>query len=234
MRIFGANNCGIRDVILLKVAFEHQWPSGFGVPKQLVKSPTSDHAHLAFLKNTVPFNIPLHRHALPNLRPYPNHLLCPRNHNRELRRRLERHARLQPALAAARKIPQWTDQYEPFSPSSNHVLIKVIELCPFALVTASLLLTLLTLVYTHRPAATTRERGANLTTAALINSVYTVAGLAAIFYPGAAGMDPEFGEGFPQGWVFGGLLAVNWVGWWVATAALGGGAVGEGVGRKRQ
>jgi hypothetical protein len=101
-------------------------------------------------------------------------------------------------------------------------------------VTASLLLTLLTLVYAYRPAASARERVDNMTTAALFNSVYTVAGLAAIFYPGAAGMDPEFGEGFPQKWVFGGLLGVNWVGWWVGTAALAGGAGGDRIGRKRK
>jgi hypothetical protein len=115
-----------------------------------------------------------------------------------------------------------------------HYKIKKSAIDLLAPVTASLLLTLLTLAYAHRPVASARERGANLTTAALFNSVYTVAGLAAILYPGAAGMDPEFGEGFPQKWVFGGLLALNWVGWWVGTAALAGGAGGDGVGRKRK
>lgn len=40
-------------------------------------------------------------------------------------------------------------------------------------------------------------------------------GLSAILYPGSKGMDPEFGEGFPQGPGFAAMAVVTWVGWWV-------------------
>jgi hypothetical protein len=90
-------------------------------------------------------------------------------------------------------------------------------------VSASLLLTLITLYFLYlRAAPTARERATNVTVAALCNSVFTVAGLSAIFYPGSKGMDPEFGEGFPQGWIFAGLLVVNWVGWLVQKGVDGG------------
>ena len=31
------------------------------------------------------------------------------------------------------------------------------------------------------------------------------------------GVDPEFGEGFPQGWLFSAYTVGTWVGWWVET-----------------
>jgi len=102
---------------------------------------------------------------------------------------------------------------------------------------AAILLTLLTIFYTYRPATTVRELKDSLTTAALVNSVYTVSGLTAVLYPGAKGMDPEFGEGFPQGWLFAGLCIANWYGWRYERAALDRsvargveGLVGEGFG----
>jgi hypothetical protein len=61
-----------------------------------------------------------------------------------------------------------------------------------------------------------------VTAAALVNSVYTLSGLMAILYPGAKGMDPEYGEGFPQGWVFAGLVGLNWVGWLVGRGVSSG------------
>ena len=60
----------------------------------------------------------------------------------------------------------------------------------------------------------------SLFTAAMIGSIYTVTGLSAILYPGAKGTDPEFGEGFPQGYLFAGSLVVNWVGWWLENRKL--------------
>jgi hypothetical protein len=39
----------------------------------------------------------------------------------------------------------------------------------------------------------------SLRTAAFTGSIYWLAGLTAILYPGTAGTDPEFGTGFPQG-----------------------------------
>ena len=61
----------------------------------------------------------------------------------------------------------------------------------------------------------------SLFTAAMIGSIYTVTGLSAILYPGAKGIDPEFGDGFPQLYVFGGSLMVNWLGWWLENRRLG-------------
>lgn len=60
----------------------------------------------------------------------------------------------------------------------------------------------------------------SLLTAAMIGSIYTVTGLSAILYPGAKGTDPEFGEGFPQLYVFGGSLVMNWLGWWLEHSRL--------------
>ncbi|KAJ9149379.1 hypothetical protein NKR23_g4308 [Pleurostoma richardsiae] len=45
------------------------------------------------------------------------------------------------------------------------------------------------------PPAVARD---SLLVAAFTGSVYWVAGLAASWFPGAAGVDPEFGSGFPQ------------------------------------
>lgn len=46
-----------------------------------------------------------------------------------------------------------------------------------------------------------------------MGSLYWVAGLSAILYPGTLAVDPEFGEGFPQFWVFVGGLVMPWVGY---------------------
>lgn len=78
-----------------------------------------------------------------------------------------------------------------------------------------LLLGSATLFYTFK---TSSNRGVDkdrLFTAAMFGSVYWISGLSAILYPGAKGMDPEFGEGFPQFWLFLGLGAASWIGWWL-------------------
>lgn len=62
----------------------------------------------------------------------------------------------------------------------------------------------------------------SLFTAALIGSIYCFTGLTAILYPGTAGTDPEFGEGFPQKWVFGIPLLINWVGYLVEKRRIDG------------
>lgn len=51
-------------------------------------------------------------------------------------------------------------------------------------------------------------------TAALFGTVYWVTGLSAYFFPGSLAIDPEFGEGFPQGPLFVVLGIAPWVGWW--------------------
>jgi hypothetical protein len=55
----------------------------------------------------------------------------------------------------------------------------------------------------------------SLFTAALMGSMFCVTGLSAILYPGSLAVDPEFGTGFPQKWIFGIPLVINWVGYLV-------------------
>ncbi len=59
---------------------------------------------------------------------------------------------------------------------------------------------------------------------ALIGSMYTAAGLSAIWYPGTAWTDPEFiakGDATrPNMWLFGGLLVTVWIGWSLELARL--------------
>ena len=76
---------------------------------------------------------------------------------------------------------------------------------------------LLTLYYTWSSTTAPQE---TLTTAALLGSLYWFTGLSAILYPGSDGMDPEYGKGFPQFWIFTGLSAITWGGWWLESANL--------------
>ena len=72
---------------------------------------------------------------------------------------------------------------------------------------------LLTAYYTWRP---TPNPADSLRTAAILGSLYFLTGLSGILYPGSRGMDPEFGEGFPQFWPFLGFSGLPWVGYWLA------------------
>lgn len=81
-----------------------------------------------------------------------------------------------------------------------------------------------TLYYTYRPVGEDAAAD-SLFTAAIFGSLYWITGLSAILYPGSKGMDPEFGEGFPQFWLFVALLGLTWTGWWLETASLAGRAV---------
>jgi len=80
---------------------------------------------------------------------------------------------------------------------------------------------LCTLYYTFRPPPLPLPLSAqngnasakdSLVTAALFGSLYWVTGLSGILYPGSKAVDPEFGEGFPQFWLFLGLGVASWVG----------------------
>jgi hypothetical protein len=81
-----------------------------------------------------------------------------------------------------------------------------------------------TLYYTHRPVADAAAAADSILTATIFGSVYWITGLSAILYPGSDGLDPEFGEGFPQFRLFVGLLGLTWAGWWLETARLAGAA----------
>ena len=80
----------------------------------------------------------------------------------------------------------------------------------------SVCLGLATLYYTWRSVPPSAKKD-SLFTATIFASLYWVTGMSAILYPGAKGMDPEFGEGFPQASLFGGKLAISWLGWWLET-----------------
>ena len=76
---------------------------------------------------------------------------------------------------------------------------------------------------------------ADLLMSALIGSLYVLAGLSAIFYPGSDWLDPEFiraGEPRrPQLFIFTGILGLVWVGWGLEERRLrkvGDGGKGKG------
>ncbi|MCJ1471777.1 hypothetical protein MMC13_000418 [Lambiella insularis] len=77
-----------------------------------------------------------------------------------------------------------------------------------------LLLGAASLYYAYRPVPAAAKAD-SLFTAALLASLYWVAGLSAILYPGTAWVDPEFGTGAPQAGLFVGFLAAAWVGSWL-------------------
>ena len=81
---------------------------------------------------------------------------------------------------------------------------------------------LATLYFTWKPTQTLDAATEASVTAALFGSVYWVAGLSARLYPGSLGVDPEFGEGFPQLKVFLAWVVVTWVGCWVECRRLEG------------
>lgn len=79
---------------------------------------------------------------------------------------------------------------------------------------------LATLYYTHRPCSSVAMARDTMLTAAIFGSLYWITGMSAILYPGAKGMDPEFGEGFPQAGLFIGLGVAAWVGWFLETSGM--------------
>ena len=86
--------------------------------------------------------------------------------------------------------------------------------------TSSLLYSLAAIYFLFRRNPTKTAELDSMFTAAVIGSFYTISGLSAILYPGALGTDPEFGEGFPQKWIFGAPLVWNWVGYWLESRKL--------------
>jgi len=75
---------------------------------------------------------------------------------------------------------------------------------------------------TASAAAAAAHQRDSLRTAAWIGSLYCVAGLSAILYPGATWNDlPEPPSYRLQLRLFSGLVVGNWVGYWIAVAGLG-------------
>lgn len=106
----------------------------------------------------------------------------------------------------------------PFIADFNHTHVKNPRWPPHAkfhngqTMSMGLLLGISTVYYTYRPSASKRD---DMFTAAIFGSLYWITGLSAILYPGALGVDPEFGTGFPQVWIFGPLMVGAWVGAWI-------------------
>jgi len=107
----------------------------------------------------------------------------------------------------------------PFIADFNHTHVKNPRWPPHAkfhngqTMSMGLSLGLLTLYYTHRRNVNVEAQRENLFTAMVLGSLYWVTGLSAVLYPGSLAVDPEFGEGFPQFWLFVGLWACAVVGW---------------------
>jgi hypothetical protein len=82
--------------------------------------------------------------------------------------------------------------------------------------TLSVVLGLATLYFTWRDTGSTELAADSLRTAAFTGSIYWLAGLVSPLFPGASGLDPEFGgPGFPQAGVFSACAAMALGGWWL-------------------
>lgn len=60
----------------------------------------------------------------------------------------------------------------------------------------------------------------SLRISAITGSLYCLAGLTAIWYPGASWTDPEFVKGRVQLWLFAGILISLWIGYWLESLTI--------------
>jgi hypothetical protein len=67
-----------------------------------------------------------------------------------------------------------------------------------------------------------KEQKIHLTWILVLQNLIYLSSLSGILYPGAAWMDPQFGEGKPQLYGFPGLLVSLWGGWGLEMRRLGG------------
>jgi hypothetical protein len=84
-----------------------------------------------------------------------------------------------------------------------------------------MILGLTTLYYLYCPATTVELKSHYLRTSVWIGSLYWLTQLSAFFYPGTLAMDPEFGQGGPQGYVCVVMLAMLCIGYWIEKKQLG-------------
>ncbi|KAI3320860.1 hypothetical protein HD806DRAFT_220357 [Xylariaceae sp. AK1471] len=86
----------------------------------------------------------------------------------------------------------------------------------------SVLLGLATMYYTWRSAPTPTLKQEFMLISAFTGSIYWIAGMAAILYPGTMGLDPEFGgPGFPQAPLFAFAAVCGLFGSWLnASSAI--------------
>ncbi|KAI9812941.1 MAG: hypothetical protein M1827_004459 [Pycnora praestabilis] len=85
-----------------------------------------------------------------------------------------------------------------------------------------LCLSIATFYYTFRRVPTAAAAADSLFAAATFGSIFYLTALSAVLYPGSKGVDPEFGEGFPQGPLFAALFGLTWLGWWLETRRIKG------------
>lgn len=77
----------------------------------------------------------------------------------------------------------------------------------------SAILCVATIYYTWRPDSS--PNADSVRTAAIMGSMYWIAGLSAYFYPGTLPVDPEFGSGYGPLPLFAALAALAWTGYWL-------------------
>ena len=105
----------------------------------------------------------------------------------------------------AEPIGPWSRELSTDTPSRFHNAQTI---------SLSVILGVATLFLTWRPYLFPRTTSAvqakeSLRTAAFTGSIYWLAGLASVFFPGSSGLDPEFGgPGFPQGKLFAGFAGL--------------------------
>ena len=84
----------------------------------------------------------------------------------------------------------------------------------------ALLLGASSLVYTWKP----EQSLESLRTAAVFGCLHWITGISAVFYPGPKAIDPEFaekyGDGSPQLYVFGGLMMLSLLGYWLESTQM--------------
>ncbi|KAJ4355198.1 hypothetical protein N0V95_003158 [Ascochyta clinopodiicola] len=83
------------------------------------------------------------------------------------------------------------------------------------------LVTFFILFFTLPATPSPREQELHLGWVLLLQHIFYLGSLSGIFYPGAAWMDPQFGEGRPQLYGFPVLVALCWVGWGAEVRRLG-------------
>ncbi|RMZ87813.1 hypothetical protein DV736_g4948, partial [Chaetothyriales sp. CBS 134916] len=88
--------------------------------------------------------------------------------------------------------------------------------------TSSLLYAAAVAFFLLKPNSSRAVEANSLLAAMVIGSFYGISGLSGILYPGSLAVDPEFGDGFPQLYIFGSQMVINWLGYWLEVHRLGG------------
>lgn len=86
--------------------------------------------------------------------------------------------------------------------------------------TLGVLLTAASMYYTFRECPDAESAKDSIFTAAVIGSMYCVAGLSAIWYPGSDWKDPEHGKGREQLYLFSALPVAVWTAYFLEVQRL--------------